>query len=140
MLLTLLYVHKLQFISNELRSSRSSCGLLLELVFLFSHQSSHFLKCHFRSFIEPAIWFKLLFFAYINGICSKKYLDAITKWNGHKLHFSNLVFHNFRMILFHHQKYFCQIYVSLHHYVSTKTFVEYLFLKYLFVSFDLLWQ
>ena len=30
--------------------------------------------------------------------------------------------------------------VSLHHYVSTKIFVEYIFLEYLLVSFDLFWQ
>ena len=37
-------------------------------------------------------------------MCSKKYLGAITKQNAHELHFSNLVFHNFRMITFNNKK------------------------------------
>ena len=36
LLLTPLYIHKLQFISDKLRSSSSSHGQLHELVFLFS--------------------------------------------------------------------------------------------------------
>ena len=40
--LTPLYIHKLQFISDKLRSSSSSHGQLRELVFLFSHWGSHF--------------------------------------------------------------------------------------------------
>ena len=70
-------------------------------------------------------------------MCSKKYLGAITK-NVHKLHFSNLVFHNLRMIIFYNNIMiiiFIKFYnsVSFHHYVSTKIFKEYLFLEYLFV-------
>ena len=37
-----LYVHKLQFISNKLRSSSSSHGQLRKLVCLSSHRGSHF--------------------------------------------------------------------------------------------------
>ena len=68
-------------------------------------------------------------------ICSKKYLSAITKYNAHELCFSNLVFYNFRMIMFHHQKSLPLNFIipstSLPHYVSTKTFIEYLFSEYL---------
>ena len=35
-------------------------------------------------------------------MCSKKYLD--TKSNDYELRFSNLVFHNFKMIIFHNKK------------------------------------
>ena len=54
LLLTPFYVHKIQFISNKLRPSSSSHGQLRELVFLFSHRGSHFLKRHSRLFVEPS--------------------------------------------------------------------------------------
>ena len=59
------------------------------------------------------------------------------------LRFSNLVFQNFRMIIFHDQKTLSLNFIiaslSLRHCVSTKILVGYLFLEYLFVSFDLFW-
>ena len=53
LLLTPFYVHKIQFISNKLHPLSSSHGQLRELVFLFSHQGSHFLKRHTRLFVVP---------------------------------------------------------------------------------------
>ena len=57
---------------------------------------------------------------------------------------NQLGFHNFQMLIFHDQKSlslnFTINYVSLHHCLSTKILVEYIFLEYLFVSFDLLWK
>ena len=51
-LVTPLYVHKIQFIS-KLQTSSSSHGQHRELVFLFSHWESYFLKRHTRLFVEP---------------------------------------------------------------------------------------
>ena len=60
---------------------------------------------------------------------SKKHPGAITKQNGHELRFSNLVFHNFRLMIFHDQKplplNFMSTSVSLRHDISTKIFLEY---------------
>ena len=53
LLFTPFYVHKIQFISNKLHPSSSSHGHLCELVFLFLHQGSHFLKRHTRLFVVP---------------------------------------------------------------------------------------
>ena len=53
LLLTPLYIHKLQSISDKLRPLSSSHGQLRELVFLFSQRGSHFLKRHTRLFVEP---------------------------------------------------------------------------------------
>ena len=56
LLLTPFYVHKIQFISNKLRPQHqsSSHGQLRELVVLFSHRGSHFLKRHSRLFAGPS--------------------------------------------------------------------------------------
>ena len=57
LLLTPLYIHKLQLISNKLRPSTSSHGQLRGLVFLFLQRGSYyfFLKRHTRLLIEMAI-------------------------------------------------------------------------------------
>ena len=55
MLLTPLYIHKPQFISNKQRPSSSLHGQLRGLVLLFSHRGSHFLKRHTRLFVETLI-------------------------------------------------------------------------------------
>ena len=53
LLLTPFYVHKIQCISKKLHPSSISHGQLCELVFLFSHRGSQFLKRHTRLFVEP---------------------------------------------------------------------------------------
>ena len=53
LLLKPFYVHKIQFTSKELRPLSSLHGQLRELVFLFSHRGSHFLKPCTRLFVEP---------------------------------------------------------------------------------------
>ena len=55
LLLTSLYVQKLQFISHKLRPSSSSHGQLRELVFFSRTEALIFLKRHTRLFVEPAI-------------------------------------------------------------------------------------
>ena len=52
LLLTPFYVHKIQFISNKLRPLSSLHGQLRELVFLFLHRESYFLKRHTSLFVE----------------------------------------------------------------------------------------
>ena len=75
--------------------------------------------------------FDLSSFIFCLNIYSKKYLSEVTKYNAHKLRFSNLVFHNFRMIKFHVQKTLSLSFminsISLCHYFLTKIFIEYLF-------------
>ena len=44
LLLTPLYIHKLQFVSDKRRSLSSSHGQFRKVVFLFSHQGSHFFE------------------------------------------------------------------------------------------------
>ena len=53
MLLTPFFVHEIQFISNKLCPSSCSHDQHRELVFLFSHRGSHFLKSQTRLFVEP---------------------------------------------------------------------------------------
>ena len=114
--------------------------MLCKLVFLFFHWGSHFFKRHIKSFVEPAIWLRVV-------VCTKKYVGATYElhlhmnYNAHELDLSNLIFLNFRMT-FHDQKTPSLNFIIIHFCFFTsfcfnKIFVEHLFLDCLFVSFDL---
>ena len=97
MLLTPVYVHKIQFIYNKLRPSSSPHCLLRELVFLFSHGGSHFLKRHTRLFVEPYRQsdLALLFFSLMTNVLVQSL---------NKMHMKYVLHNKFRMIIFHDQK------------------------------------
>ena len=89
MLLTSLYVQKLQFISHKLCPSPSPHGQLCELVFFSHTKALIFLRRHTRLFVEPAIW-ALLFVSIMTTVLVQSLI---------KMHMI-LVFHNkFRMIV-----------------------------------------
>ena len=76
LLLPPFYVHKIQFISHKLHPSSNSHGWLHELVFLFSHRGSHFLKHHTRLSIEPHGQSDLTILTWKNcGALLKKFIE-----------------------------------------------------------------
>ena len=91
------YVHKIQFISDKLHPSSSSHGQFHELVFLFSHWGSHFLKRHTRLFIEPFGQSDLSSSIFI-------LITNVLVQSLNKMHMKYVLHNKFRMIIFHDQK------------------------------------
>ena len=76
---------------------RRSHGQFRELVFLFSHRGSHFLKRHTRLFVVPSgnLIQAVLFFSLMTIVLVQSL---------NKMHMKYVLHNKFRMIIFHDQK------------------------------------